>query len=104
LVPAFAARISPELASALTRMTRRGLSPAEITRRIGDLAQRQGSPRPSYARVRQLVLEHRAAARLEEESWGQLLLEVDLRAKPPDVLLAKAAGTLWRGYEDAGVD
>jgi len=54
--------------------------------------------------VRQLVLEHRAAARLEEESWGQLLLEVDLRAKPPDVLLAKAAGTLWRGYEDTGVN
>jgi hypothetical protein len=100
-VPAFAARLTPQLERELARLARAGLTPAEITRRIGDAAQEQGLPRPSYARVRQLVLEQPIGGRAEP-SWGQLLLDVDLQRRSPQVLLQKWAGTLPMD-EDAGL-
>jgi hypothetical protein len=51
--------------------------------------------------VRQLVLEQ-PVARRAEPSWGELLLDVDLRRRSPEVLLQKWAGTLPMD-EDAGL-
>jgi hypothetical protein len=100
-MPAFAARLSPQLERELARLVREGLSAAEITRRIGDAAQQQGLARPSYARVRQLVLQQ-PVARPAEPSWGELLLDVDLRRRSPHVLIQKWTGTLPMD-EDAGL-
>jgi hypothetical protein len=95
-----AAQLTPALQKEVERLARQPLLIAEINRLVGELAERRGQVRPSYARVRQLVLVVRDRA--WEPSWGRLLLDVDLRVRPPDVLLDKAAGTLPRP-EDAGV-
>jgi hypothetical protein len=79
------------------------MSPAEITRRIGELAEAAGVPRPSYARVRQIALDHAPVRGLPEPSWGSLVLDVALRNKHPGVLEQKFAGTL-PVWEDAGLD
>jgi hypothetical protein len=84
----------------LERLAKEPHSFAEINRRIGERAEELGLVRPSYARVRQLVQDIRD--RVPEPSWGELLLDVDLRLRHPDVLIDKAGGTLPMD-EDAGL-
>jgi hypothetical protein len=95
-----AAQVTDPLRQELERLARKPLSIAEINRRLGRLAAARGITRPSYARVRQLVNNERD--RVREPSWGELLLDVDLRLRDPTVLLDKASGTLPMD-EDAGV-
>jgi hypothetical protein len=87
-----AGSLSPGLRRELERLSREKLSIAEINRCLGLRAAEDGVPRLSYSRVRQLV--HNERDRYREPSWGELLLDVDLRLRDPIVLLQKAAGSL----------
>ncbi|MFL5963845.1 MAG: hypothetical protein ACJ757_13235 [Gaiellaceae bacterium] len=87
-----AGSLSPRLRRELERLSREKLSIAEINRRLGARAAELRVHRLSYSRVRQLV--HIERDRYREPSWGELLLDVDLRLRDPIVLLEKAAGTL----------
>lgn len=73
---AFAPRISPRLRDLLVRLDDRSVPIAETNRRLGAEAARLGLPRPSYQRVRELVLEFR---RLKRASIAlRVLLEVEV--------------------------
>src|SRR5205085_7816737 len=68
-----AASVTPDLLAALEQIDDGRLAVAEIARRLGAEAERAGSPRPSYERVRQLVHE----LRLERgPSRAALLIDV----------------------------
>jgi hypothetical protein len=96
-----AGQLTDPLRNELDRLAReKQLSIAEINRCLGRLAAARGVTRLSYSRVRQLV--HDQRDRVTEPSWGELLLDVDLRLRHPDVLLQKATGTLPMD-EDAGL-
>jgi hypothetical protein len=97
----FAAEIEGQLRAELERLARGKRPIAEINREIGARAEALGLTRPSYARVRQIVLEVRD--RVEIPSWGELLLDVDFRLRSPMVLLDKLGGT-WEMDEDAGLN
>jgi hypothetical protein len=93
----FAASIDAPLERYLERLARDlTLSPAEITRRVGDRAQAAGRPRPSYAAVRLLVVDMRAdlRARAAEPGWGEVLLDVAFRARPIGAIEDKAVGLI----------
>jgi hypothetical protein len=96
----FAAEVEGRLRLELERLAKERRPIAEINREIGAYAESLGLTRPSYARVRQIVLDVRD--RVEIPSWGELLLDVDLRLRPPTVLLDKLSGT-WEMDEDAGL-
>ncbi|MBA3841674.1 MAG: hypothetical protein H0X39_03490 [Actinobacteria bacterium] len=84
----------------IVRLAQKPDSIAEINRQTGELAWRRGLVRPSYARVRQIVNLERD--RPPEPSWGELLLDVDLRLRDPSALIDKAGGTLPMD-EDAAI-
>jgi hypothetical protein len=96
----FAADVDRRLRLELERLARQKRPIAEINREIGARAEALGLTRPSYARVRQIVLEVRD--RVEIPSWGELLVDVDLRLRSPMILLDKLGGT-WEMNEDAGI-
>ena len=95
-----AARFPLELVRLVERLAREDLSVADVHRAVGARAAELGVTRPSYERTRQLVYE----IRLEPivPSWGEVLLDVDLRLRPPTAIIDKAAGT-WPMREDAGL-
>ena len=99
----FASAIQPELLPYLSRLSKdRGLSAAEITRRVGERARVLGLHRPSYAGVRLLVQD--ARIKPEEPSWGTLALEVATRQRHPEVLIDKYVGLVNKHLpEDAGI-
>jgi hypothetical protein len=96
----FAAEIDGRLRLELERIARDKRPIAEINREIGVRAEALGLTRPSYARVRQIV--HEVRDRVEIPSWGELLVDVDLRLRSPMILLDKLGGT-WEMDEDAGI-
>jgi hypothetical protein len=93
---AFAASIDGQLQSELHRLALEPLTFAEISREIGVRAESLGQVRPSYARVRQLVIEARASVAAdyasEDPSWARLLLDVDLRHRSPMAIIDKLDG------------
>jgi hypothetical protein len=95
-----ATRLTPELVRALEKLAREDLSAADIHRALGARAADLGVTRPSYERTRQLVYEIRLEPVIP--SWGELLLDVDLRLRHPDAILDKASGA-WPMREDAGL-
>ena len=90
----FAPRISPQLIEAIVRFDDPLMPIAETNRRVGAEAERLRLPRPSYERVRVLVHAVRAIRRRARRSpsTASLLLDVALRARPPQVLLDRMAG------------
>ena len=87
-----APRIDSRLLAALVRLQRRDRSIAETNRRLGELAESLGLPRPSYERVRALIHEHRRRPiRLHA---GEILLEIALQTRPPEAFVDFMAGTL----------
>ena len=56
------------------------------------LADELGLTRPSYEQVRTVVHELRAAKR--DPGLGQVLLEIDLRRRPPQAIVDYLAGTI----------
>ena len=89
-----AAQIEPVLLAQLVVLSREQTAIAEINRELGRHAAALGLVKPSYARVRQLVHELRAAAvdEADDPSWPRLLLEVDLRARSPLAIVDKLDG------------
>jgi ribosomal protein S16 len=81
-VVASAPRIDPRLRRVARRLgRRRPLSVADVHRRVGVYAEQIGVFRPSYQQIRLVVNE----ARLQQaalRATAQLLLEVDLGARP----------------------
>ena len=82
--------MSQALHEEIERQAGKQLPIAEICRRVGRLAQRQGLTPPSYERVRVLV--HEARRRSSQSTTG-VLLDVALRAAPPDALVSHLSGT-----------
>jgi hypothetical protein len=95
-----ATRFPPELVRLVEQLARQDLGAADIHRAAGARAAELGVPRPSYERTRQLVFEIRLEPLVP--GWGELLLDVDLRLRPPEALLDKASGA-WPMDEDAGL-
>ncbi len=95
-----ATRFTVELVRLAERLARDDLSAADIHRSLGARAAELGVPRPSYERTRQIVHE----ARLEPliPGWGEVLVDVAVRNRPPDAILEKAGG-VWPLDEDAGL-
>src|SRR6476659_1957887 len=89
-----AAAVAPDLHAQLFVLSREPKAIAEINRELGRHAAALGLVKPSYARVRQLVHELRAAAvdDADDPSWARLLLEVDLRARSPLAIVDKLDG------------
>lgn len=101
-VSCFQAPLGPVLRRELLRLASRRVSAAEITRTLGDLANEHGLPRPSYARVRELVAAERL--RIHEPSWGEVLVDVALGIRPPWAIDEKVTGNILNHLpEDAGV-
>lgn len=64
---------------------------AEINRRVRFAAQLLGLPRPSYEQVRPVVRAKRRGYRAP--GVGETLLEISLRAAPPQAIVDVLAGT-----------
>jgi hypothetical protein len=84
-VTAAAPRIGPTLLAAIERLDDESVPIAEVHRRVAALASHLGYSRPSYQQVRLLVHEHREIGLAP--TAGQILLDVALRTRPPQVLL-----------------
>jgi len=56
------------------------------------LAEQLGLTRPSYEQVRTVVHDLRAAKR--DPSIGQVLLDIDLRRRPPEAIVDALAGII----------
>jgi hypothetical protein len=78
------------LLEALVRLDDRREPMAEINRRLGREAWRLGLPKPSYQRVRVLLLRLRAFRR--RPSTAQVLVDICFRVRPPEALADHAAG------------
>jgi hypothetical protein len=89
-VPPSAPRIDSRLIAAIAHLDDRHEPIAETNRRIGALAGDLGLARPSYQQVRLLVKDHRCG-RLRPTA-GQVLLDIALRIRPPELLLDYLAG------------
>ncbi|HEY6836130.1 MAG TPA: hypothetical protein VI142_06625 [Gaiellaceae bacterium] len=86
----FAPRISPQVRAQIERLAERSLSAAEITRAVGDGAERLGQTRPSYEQVRALVREVRRRPR--QPSTADVLLDVAFRVRHPNAVAEHLAG------------
>jgi len=89
-MPVSAPRIDPRLVAALARLDDDRLPIAEVNRRLGDLALRFGFTKPSYEQVRVLV--HATRSRAIGPTTGEVLLDIMLRARPPDALVEHLSG------------
>lgn len=70
-----APRLTYRLLLALERLDDGKLPFMELTRRVGDEADRLGLPRPSYERIRTLAHELRAIRRRRGPSMAQVFIE-----------------------------
>jgi hypothetical protein len=86
-----APRIDARLLAALTRLDDPTTPIADAHRRLGLVADWLGLARPSYEQVRVLVKAHRR--RPLNPGVGETLLEIAMRAKPPQALLDVLSGT-----------
>ena len=87
---AFAPRFSPRLIDAIVRLDDRRIPIAEVNRRVGQEAERLGLRRPSYQRVRVLV--HQLRRVRKQPTTAAVLLEVAVRARPPEAVLDHVSG------------
>jgi hypothetical protein len=78
------------LLRALDRLDDRGVSIAEINRRLGAEAERLRLRRPSYERVRQLL--HLLRRWRRGPSTSRVLVEICLRTRPPIALADHLSG------------
>lgn len=95
----FAPRLHPSLLAALTRLDSRDWPIAETNRRLGEVAELIGVPRPSYEQTRFYVHEHRS--RPLAPSAGDVLLAL-LSPAPKlalDRLFWEANRDRWQGFK-----
>jgi hypothetical protein len=86
----FAPRISLQLRQEIERLANGSLTPAEITRAAGAMAEGLGQRRPSYEQVRSIVSAVRRRPR--QPSTTDVLLDIAFRVRPPDALVQHLAG------------
>jgi len=80
-------RVDSRLVAALRRLDDGALPIAELHRRVGAVAERLGLSQPSYESTRLLVRDLRAGR--EHPGVGELLLDIALRTRSPDQILAE---------------
>jgi hypothetical protein len=85
-----APRISRRLIEELVRLDDERVPIAETYRRVAAEAERLGLTRPSYQRIRELVHQSRQLRR--GPSTASVLLDVTVRARPPDAFLEHISG------------
>lgn len=90
----FAARVNQALFDEIEAQSRKHVPIAEVCRRVGAVALHRGLPPPSYERVRTLVYEVRRLNRYQ--STPGVLVDVALRAAPPDALVEHLSGARRR--------
>ena len=86
-----APRLDSRLIAATARIDRATPSIAETYRQVAGLAEHLGLPRPSYESIRRVAHDIRAHRR--NPGIGEVLLDIDLRRRPPDHLVKALAGT-----------
>jgi hypothetical protein len=91
-VLSFAPRLSQRLLDAVVRFDDPKVPIAETHRRVADEAVRLGLRRPSYERIRVLIHESRRLRRRRGPTTSSVLVDVALRARPPDAVLDHIAG------------
>jgi hypothetical protein len=91
VVASSAPRIDTRLVAAAELLDDRRVPIAETNRRVGEVAEALGLPRPSYENVRRVVHEARRRGRLP--STGEVLLDIAFRVRPPLALGDHLAGT-----------
>jgi hypothetical protein len=77
---------------AVVRLDDTSVPIAETYRRVADEAVRLGLSRPSYQRIRVLVHETRRLRARRGPTTASVLLDIVLRARPPDALLDHVSG------------
>jgi hypothetical protein len=80
--------------AATARIDRSSNSIAETYRHVAAVAERLGLPRPSYESIRRVA--HQIRARQRDPGIGEVLLDIDLRRRPPDAILDALTGTAPR--------
>jgi hypothetical protein len=73
---------------------------AEICRLVGERADRLGIARPSYERIRLVVRQARERGR--DPSAASVLVDVALRARPPEAFLDHVSGVGVRARSGEG--
>jgi hypothetical protein len=79
--------VDSRLVAALGRLDDGELSAAELNRRLGAVAERLGLAQPSYQCVRLLLRDLRMGRK--RPGVGELLLDIALRTRSPDQILAQ---------------
>lgn len=88
----FAPRLHPRLFAAIVRLDDATVRIAETHRRVGELAERYGLPRPSYERVRMIV--HRARREPVYPTTTEVLVDIAFQTCPPQAIGEQLAGTV----------
>jgi hypothetical protein len=88
----FAPRIDARLVVAIERLDDPTVRIAETNRRVGEIAETIGLPRPSYEQVRTIVHESRRLG--PRPSAGDVLLDIAFRVRPPSAFGDYLADTL----------
>jgi hypothetical protein len=91
-VTASAPRIDSRVVAAIERLDDARVPIAETNRRLGEVADALGLPRPSYEQVRTIVHEFRRLG--PRPGPGQVLLDIAFRVRPPTAFGDYLAGTL----------
>jgi hypothetical protein len=86
-----APRIDARLLAALTRLDDESRPIADLHRRLGEVADWLGVPRPSYEQVRVIAKANRRMPIYA--GIGEVLLEIAFRSRPPEALLDLLSGT-----------
>jgi hypothetical protein len=89
-VPRSAPRLDSRLVAATARIDKSTESIAETYRQVAALAEHLGLPRPSYESIRRVA--HEIRARTRNPGIGEVLLDIDLRRRPPQAILGALTG------------
>jgi hypothetical protein len=89
-VVSIAPRLSPRLVAAVERIDNGRIPIAEVCRRVGSVAETIGAARPSYEEIRRTVHEVRRVR--AQPTTAQILLDIDLRRRPPQALIDHLSG------------
>jgi hypothetical protein len=89
-----APRLDSRLVAATGRIDKSTTSIAETYRRVAAVAERLGLARPSYESIRRVA--HEIRARKRDPGVGEVLLDINLRRRPPQAIVSALSGTAPR--------
>jgi hypothetical protein len=90
-MPSSAPRLDSRLVAATGRIDKSTSSIAETARQVAALAEHLGLPRPSYETIRRVA--HQIRAKRRNPGMGEVLLDIDLRRRPPRAIVGALVGT-----------